>query len=131
MAVTDKDDAFANLLALGSEQAKKVVEKASVPSSGTEEKKSSSISSKKSSRTKHASSATNKEQPVRFNIEDYLEKYDSKEVELVRLPTELHKKVRRLSNVSGIPITSIIGNIIGDFFLANEKAIEKYIKDNF
>lgn len=57
--------------------------------------------------------------------------FDNRKVEkleVTRIPTELHKKLKLLSLASGTSVTAMMSNILYDFFDENGKDINNYIK---
>lgn len=61
-------------------------------------------------------------------IEFLFENRKVEKLEVTRIPTELHKKLKLLSLASGTSVTAMMSNILYDFFEENGKEVNNYIK---
>ncbi len=66
------------------------------------------------------------------SLEQLLKKREEKDNEIVRIPRSVHKELKILSSVTGIPIGHLVGNLIEAELKLHEKEItalkKKYIK---
>jgi hypothetical protein len=50
--------------------------------------------------------------------------------DVIRIPSDLHRKYKVLAGISNVPLSNIVTNILFDFYASNEKAIKTYIRKN-
>lgn len=53
-------------------------------------------------------------------------KREIKDSEAVKIPRELHRELKLLSSMSGVTMMQMIGNLIDNFLLENQKEISSY-----
>lgn len=63
-----------------------------------------------------------------LGFDKYLHKRDKESLEIVRVPSSVHQKLKLISVISGISINALISNILDDVLLSNEKDISKILK---
>lgn len=55
-----------------------------------------------------------------------LKKREVKDSDAVKIPRELHRELKLLASMSGITMMQMLGNLIEDFFIENQKEIASY-----
>lgn len=68
---------------------------------------------------------------AKSSFKRYLKKREKEDEENIRIPSSTHKVLKQLSVASGIPISSIVGNILSSSIEDYNKEIKKIIKDSF
>jgi hypothetical protein len=62
---------------------------------------------------------------------DYLfQQFKIDGTEAVRIPADIHKRLKLLASLSNCPISQILANILSNYFSDNQKEIQAYIKKN-
>lgn len=124
------------LIQAGREEAKNVQEIKSVATPLTEEKVSETkvtneipASVVEESVIQEESCATEPEASkilTKKGLAMLLTKREVKDSEAVKIPREFHRELKLLASISGITMMQMLGNLIENFFIENQKEITSY-----